>query len=326
MAELQRRSGKGRILRIAAFLAGAGLLGLAAGGAWMKGWWGGDGVSGAGAAKEIVYDLGNGVKLTLCWCPAGVFLIGSPVSEAGRQEDEIQHEVTLSQGFWMAKTETTQEQWEAVMSGNPSAYRGERLPVDSVTWEEATAFAAACTERLQREGKLAAGWEFRLPSEAQWEYGCRAGTTAAYFSGDGEGALRRVGWYDGNSVRKPSRIAGLLQSLPVVGGWIPKGAPTGEPKPAGEKEANGFGLQDMHGNVWEWCEDWYGEYEEGSAVDPVGPSEGDHRVLRGGSWFLDADWCRSAYRAGGRPGYRFRNQGFRVCLVPGPAAEPLLGE
>ncbi|HUF60847.1 MAG TPA: formylglycine-generating enzyme family protein [Verrucomicrobiales bacterium] len=326
MAELQRRSGKRRNPRIAAFLAGVGMLALLAVGDWMKGWQRSDGVSGASAAKEIVYDIGNGVKLTLCWCPAGSFLMGSPPGEAFRIENERQHAVTLSRGFWMAKAETTQEQWEAVMTGNPSAYKGERLPVDSVTWDEAKAFAAACTERLGSQGKLPAGCEFRLPTESQWEYTCRAGSPAAYSSGNDEAALGRAGWYAGNSVRKPSRWVGWLQSLPLIGGRITASAPGGEPKRVGEKEENAFGLQDMHGNVWEWCEDWYGEYGEGAVTDPVGPQVGEYRVVRGGSWDDVAAWCRSAYRDRWGPGGRGWAQGFRVCLVPGPAAEPLAGE
>ncbi len=202
-------------------LGAAALLGTALGililvGGWKWGWSGGKGTT----AEEMLFDLGNGVKLTLCWCPPGTFLMGSPATEAGRKANEIQHEVTLTRGFWMAKTETTQAQWAALMSDNPSHFKGEILPVDSVTWDEAKAFAAALTERLRREEKVEAGWEFCLPSEAQWEYACRAGATTAYFTGDGEGALRREGWYAGNSGRKTSRLAAWLQSLPVIAGWF----------------------------------------------------------------------------------------------------------
>jgi formylglycine-generating enzyme required for sulfatase activity len=266
------------------------------------------------------------VQLTLCWCPAGKFLMGSPLGEAGRNEDERQHAVTLSRGFWMAKTETTQVQWEAVMLGNPSRYRGKRLPVDSVTWDQAKAFAAACTGRMQRDGKLPSGWEFRLPSEAQWEYACRAGTTTAYCGGDLEVALMWVGWYEANAVRRPSKLASWLPSLPVIGDWISGNGPSGEPKRAGEKEANGFGLQDMHGNVWEWCEDMYGDYGEGGAVDPVGAGAGRHQVVRGGAWIIPASGCRSAYRYRWGAGAHHWSLGFRVCLVPVPAADPLGGE
>ncbi len=300
-----------RIVVAAAATVAAGLL---AGGAWKLGWLGAN-----GGIEERVFDLGNGVRMTFCWCPPGTFLMGSPVTEAGRRDNERQHEVTLTRGFWMAKTETTQAQWKALMAHNPSRFQGDRLPVESVTWEEAKAFAAALTDRMRREGKLDAGWEFRLPSEAQWEYACRAGTATAYYTGAGEAALRKAGWYNGNSERKPSRMAGWLRSIPVFERWFP-GNTGGKTWPAGKKEENAFGLQDMHGNVWEWCEDLYGEYGEGGVVDPIGPREGPPlRVMRGGSWDFVPDDCRSAWRDGHWPGNRWNFQGFRVCLVPGPA-------
>ncbi|HUF61363.1 MAG TPA: formylglycine-generating enzyme family protein, partial [Verrucomicrobiales bacterium] len=218
-------------------------------------------------------------------------------------------------------TETTQAQWAALMPDNPSIFKGESLPVDNVTWDEAKAFAAALTERMRREGMLDPGWEFRLPTEAQWEYACRAGTRMAYHTGDGEEALHKAGWYSGNSERKPSRMGEWLRSIPVFEGWFP-GNTGAKPWPAGKKEENAFGLQDMHGNVWEWCEDVHGEYGAGSVVDPIGPSTGSGRVLRGGSWNLVAAWCRSASRLGYGPGDRGDYRGFRVCLLPGPAAEP----
>ncbi len=292
---------------------------LLLGGAWKRGWFGG---AEKGTAQEMVFDLGNGVKMTLCWCPPGAFMMGSPATEAGREANEVQHEVTLTQGFWMAKTETTQGQWTALMSDNPSIFKGGSLPVDSVSWDEAKAFAVALTERVRREGKLDAGWEFRLPSEAQWEYACRAGTATAYFTGDGEKALQRAGWYAGNSGAKPSRVEGWLDTLPLITGWF-KGKREGKTRPAGKKGENAFGLQDMHGNVWEWCEDGYGAYGAGSVVDPIGRQDGPDRVIRGGSWGNFAAGCRSAFRGRGWPGIRFGTEGFRVCLVPGPAAEPL---
>ncbi len=315
-----RTSRKRRVL-IAAAVVGTVLGILLLGGAWKWGWFGGKGTTAGITVEERVFDLGHGVKLALCWCPPGTFLMGSPAAEAGRWANELQHEVTLTRGFWMAKTETTQAQWGALMSGNPSRFKGGSLPVENVTWDEAKAFAAALTERLRQEGRLGLEWEFRLPGEAQWEYACRAGTTTAYFTGDGEKALQRAGWYYGNSGAKTSRFEVWLQTLPVFGGWF-KGKSAGKTWPAGKKEENAFGLQDMHGNVWEWCEDWYGEYVEGSVVDPVGPQDGPYRVIRGGSWFFDAVGCRSAVRNWDLPVYRFGDLGFRVCLVPGPAAEP----
>ncbi len=289
-------------------------------GAWKSGWFGGN-----RAIEERVFDLGNGVELNLCWCPPGTFLMGSPATEAGRDEDEVQHEVTLTQGFWMAKTETTQAQWEALRPDNPSHFKGDRLPVESVSWDESKAFAATLTERLRQEGKLEPGWEFRLPTEAQWEYACRAGTSTAYHTGDSEQALHKAGWYSGNSERKPSRIGEWLRSLPLIGGWYTgKMGGGGETKPVGGKAENVFGLQDMHGNVWEWCADWYGDYRSGGVVDPLGPANGPFRVIRGGFLGNDAAWCRSAFRDPHWPGNRWNYQGFRVCLVSGPTvAEPV---
>ncbi len=313
----QPRASRKRKALVATALVGTVLGILLFGGAWKWGWFGGK-----GAIEERVFDLGNGVKLTLCWCPPGTFLMGSPASEAGRQANEVQHEVTLTEGFWMAKTETTQAQWLALMSGNPSHFQGDRLPVERVSWEEGKGFAAALTDRMRREGKLDPGWEFRLPTEAQWEYACRAGTTTAYYTGDNEQALHEAGWYSGNSDRKPSRMGVWVRSIPVFAGWV-KGITGRQTWPAGKLEENAFGLQDMHGNVWEWCEDVYGEYGEGKVLDPIGPREGPDRVIRGGSWHTPAVFCRSAYRAWGGPDFRYNYLGFRVCLVPGPAAEPL---
>ncbi|HUF62884.1 MAG TPA: formylglycine-generating enzyme family protein [Verrucomicrobiales bacterium] len=317
----QPRAGRTRRTVIATALVGIVVGIVLPVGAWKWGWFGGNEKD---TAQERVFDLGNGVELTLCWCPPGKFLMGSPATEAGRREDEVQHEVTLTQGFWMAKTETTQAQWKALMPDNPSAFQGDRLPVESVHWDEAKGFAAALTARMRREGKLVPGWKFRLPTEAQWEYACRAGTSTAYYTGDGEEALRKAGCYDGNSERKPSRMGEWLRSIPVFEGWFP-GNTGRKTWPAGKKEENAFGLQDMHGNVGEWCEDGYREYGDGMVVDPLGPREGPVRVIRGGSWAVVAVWCRSACRdAGGRAGGdRFGFLGFRVCLVPGPAAEPV---
>ncbi len=315
------RTSKKRRLLIAIALVVPALGILLLGGAWQWGWFGGKVTTAGTTVKERVFDLGDGVELTLCWCPPGTLLMGSPASEARRVADEIQHEVTSTRGFWMAKTETTKAQWATLKSDNPSYFKGSSLPVERVAWDEAAAFAAALTELLRQEGKLEAGWEFRLPSEAQWEYACRAGTTTAYFTGDGAGALRRAGWYDGNSGARTSRLGEWLRTLPVVAGWFGSKS-GGESKPVGGKAANAFGLHDMHGNVWEWCEDWYGAYGAGKASDPLGPANGPSRVIRGGSWFDGADSCRSASRFGWWPGGRLRYLGFRVCLVPGAAAEP----
>ena len=217
------------------------------------------------------------------WCPPGQFMMGSPTSERGRDSDEVQHEVVLTRGFFLSETECTQGQWEAVMGGNPSYFKGTEWPVEEVSWEEAVEYCRKLTAKQRAEGILADGWEWRLPTEAEWEYAARAGTTGARY-----GKLDTIAWRDGNSG---------IQTHPVK-----------------QKTANAWGLYDMIGNVWEWCSDWYGGYPTGSVTDPTGPSSGSFRVRRGGSW-LGGDWlARSALRSSIVPGDRYDNLGFRPAL------------
>jgi formylglycine-generating enzyme required for sulfatase activity len=199
------------------------------------------------------------------WCPPGQFMMGSPSSEPDRDSDEDQHEVVLTRGFFLSETECTQGQWEAVMGGNPSCYKGTERPVEKVSWEKAVEYCRKLTAKHRAEGILPFGWEWRLPTEAEWEYAARAGTTGPRY-----GELDAIAWYHGNSDYKTDEVKG--------------------------KKANEWGLYDMIGNVWEWCSDWYGEYPTGSVTDPKGPSSGSDRVSRGGSWLLDAEFARSAYR------------------------------
>jgi len=194
------------------------------------------------------------------------------------------HEVTLTKPYYVGKHEVTQEQYAAVMGTNPSNFKGANLPVETVSWDEATEFCKKVSE--------ATGLTVRLPTEAEWEYACRAGTGTAYCSGDEEADLGRVGWYGANS--------------------------NGTTHPVGQKEPNAWGVYDMHGNVWEWCADWYEEYRPGAVVDPQGPGEGQSRVLRGGSWYFSAGNCRSAYRFGSIPDYRNYFIGFRIVVVVAP--------
>ncbi len=194
-------------------------------------------------------------------------------------------EVTISRPFWLGKTEVTQAQWEALMGSNPSYFKGANLPVEQVSWDDAMAFCRKLTERERAAGRLPEGYIYTLPTEAQWEYACRAGTI-----GDYAGNLDAMAWYGANS-----------------------GSST---KPVGQKQANAWGLHDMHGNVWEWCLDWKGDYPGGSVTDPTGPGSGPGRVFRGGSWVNPADFCRSALRLGLTPDYRGHNLGFRLALTP----------
>jgi formylglycine-generating enzyme required for sulfatase activity len=226
--------------------------------------------------------------------PAGTFTMGSPDNEKDRGSDEVQHQVTISRDFYMSKYEVTQGEWKAVMGSDPSYFKGGDLPVESVSWYDAVAYCNALSEK---EGLTPAytingtsvTWNksangYRLPTEAEWEYACRAGTTTAYYSGK---RVDSAGWYGNNSGSKPH--------------------------PVGEKTANKWGLHDTHGNVREWCWDWYGNYDKGSQTDPTGTASGTIRVLRGGSWLNIAEFLRSAHRYGGTPGGGSIHHGFRVC-------------
>jgi formylglycine-generating enzyme required for sulfatase activity len=193
--------------------------------------------------------------------------------------------VTLTKGFWMGVTPVTQAQWRAVLGSNPSYFKGDDRPVESVSWDDCQAF---CRGLGRRTGK-----PVRLPMEAEWEYACRAGTATAYPGGDGEQALQGVGWYRANS--------------------------GGQTQPVGRKAPNAFGLYDLHGNVWEWCADRPADegHGQGESSGPADPRPGLGRVLRGGSWFNKAAFCRAACRYYGGPASRANGCGARVCLLTG---------
>lgn len=230
--------------------------------------------------KSIHVKLPGDVIMKFCYCPPGSFTMGSPESEKDRSGDEDQVQVRISKGFWMGQTEVTQGQWAALMGSNPSSFKGDDLPVETVSWEDAQGFIS----KLNQSVVLPAGWKYALPSEAQWEYACRAGTESVFHFGDVlEGTqANRVG-------KRTTKV--------------------------GNYAANPWGLHDMHGNVWEWCADWYGEKYSGG-TDPVGASSGANRVLRGGSWYCDAADCRAAVRLSNVPGHRRHNVGVRPALVP----------
>ena len=211
----------------------------------------------------------NGVEFAFRWCPPGTFMMGAPSSEEGRDDDETQHKVTLKKGFWMMETEVTQKQWKAIMGNNPSYFKGDDLPVEQVSWNDCQDFCKKCLEL---------GMSVQLPTESQWEYACRAGSTSAYF------------W--GNALNGDK--ANCDGSYPC--GTTIKGKYVGKTTPVGSYEANAWGLYDMHGNVWEWCQDWKADYPGGSVTDPVGPKNGVYRIVRGGSWRRNARGCRSAFR------------------------------
>jgi formylglycine-generating enzyme required for sulfatase activity len=246
--------------------------------------------------KNGTISLPDGVALDMIWINPGTFIMGSPTDELGRQDSEIPHQVTLTKGYWLGKYEVTQAQYKAIMKVNPSEFKGADLPVEMVSWYDAMEFCEKLTEIEKAAGRLPAGYEYALPTEAQWEYACRAGTTTALNSGKNLSAqyecpeMDEVGWYVGNS--------------------------DGMTHPVGQKQPNAWGLYDMHGNVHEWCLDWYGDYPTSSVTDPTGPARGSDRVVRGGSWINYADYCRSAYRNGGRPDSRYLDCGFHVALAP----------
>jgi formylglycine-generating enzyme required for sulfatase activity len=242
--------------------------------------------------------------------------MGSPDSEPARWNQEgPQTRVTLSQGFWMGKHEVTQGEYLAVMGSNPSYFTtangyGTDLsrPVETVSWHEAVAYCAALTARERAAGRLPAGYEYRLPTEAQWEYACRAGTTTPF--------------HYGNALRSGMANFYGPYEYPPCGGstWYcynPSGIYLGRTTSVGSYAPNAWGLYDMHGNVWEWCQDWYGVYGGVPVTDPQGPATGSYRVFRGGGWDSYANYCRSAFRYGGNPACRGSSIGFRVVLAPG---------
>ena len=237
-----------------------------------------------GLSKPFVAgDRGRAGDLAVRWVPSGRFTMGSPSSERERGFDEEQHEAVLTRGFFLAETECTQGQWESVMGGNPSRFKGSDRPVEQVSWGEAVEYCRKLTAKQRAEGILADGWEWRLPTEAEWEYAARAGTAGARY-----GELDAIAWWSDNSGNETHSVS--------------------------QKAANAWGLQDMIGNVWEWCSDWYGDYPTGIVTDPMGPSSGSNRVYRGGSWFIVARYARSADRYWFGPGLRGGNLGFRPAL------------
>ncbi len=240
-----------------------------------------------GWAKEIIHEK-TGIELV--YIPAGTFTMGSPTDEAGRSDDEVQHRVTISKGFYMGKYEVTQAQWEKIMETNPSGFKGGSLPVEQVSWDDCQGF---CTK---------AGGRLRLPTESEWEYACRAGTTGAY---GGTGKLDEMGWYYENSgTERLSDASWDFEKLT---------SNHCQTHPVGQKQPNAWGLYDMNGNVCEWCADWCVPYSDND-TDPNGAESGSLRVYRGGSWGHATQHCRSAYRNRGEPGFRFYSLGFRVVL------------
>ena len=223
-----------------------------------EGWTVEDGTPGFGGHAKKLKDPKTGITFILV--EPGEFMMGSLVQ--------------LTKPFYLGETEVTQAQWEKMMGNAPSYFKGDTLPVEQVSWND-------CQEYLKN-----AGSGYRLPTEAEWEYACRAGTKTRFHSGNSDFNLASAAWYKNNSGK---------QTHPVA-----------------QRQANAWGFYDMHGNVWEWCADWVGDYPQGVVEDPQGPSSGTFRVLRGGSWDCTPRYCRSAFRGSFKPDYRFSSYGFRV--------------
>lgn len=276
--------------------------------------------SAVSAGKAFSADCGNGVKLELLPVPAGAFTMGSPSDEEGRFGNEAQAYVNITKPFWLGKTEITQAQWQAVMGNNPSFFKGDsNLPVECVSWNDAMDFCKKLTAKARAAGTLPANVEFTLPTEAQWEYACRAGTTSRFCFGDEESSLRVFGnYYDKSGDKKydaefrQKNNWKLSPDTTYDDGFV-------ETAPVASFRQNAWGFYDMHGNVWEWCLDYYDPTLSGGN-DPCratsGSGEyGSNRVYRGGSWFRPVRNSRSAYRGGNAPGFRVRDVGFRVVAV-----------
>ena len=267
--------------------------------------------------RPMSVDLGGGVKMEFLWIPPGEFLMGSPDEEAGGFDNERPlHRVRITQGFWMAKFEVTQIQWQRVMSNNPSYFQnaGPNAPVEQVSWHDGQDFLTRLNAECGARNPALGAVTFRLPTEAEWEYACRAGTTTALYSGpltlrgvnDGP-ELDEIAWYGGNSEVE-------YEGAVDASAWPQKqhAYSLAGTHPVGGKKPNDWGLYDMLGNVWEWCQDSYGKYPSDDLTDPAGPGAGSARVVRGGSWRGEPRLCRSANRDWNNPGLRHLSFGFRV--------------
>ncbi|MBN1654623.1 MAG: formylglycine-generating enzyme family protein [Deltaproteobacteria bacterium] len=270
-------------------------------------WAGGYGRDGFGYFAELVW---GDLAYVMRFIPAGVFMMGSPGRELGRFSDEGPlHRVVIEEGFWLGETPLTQGFYQAITKNNPSHFKGDsQRPAEKVSWEDSQTFCQMLDKMLQENLPDAADWQARLPSEAEWEYACRAGTRTALYNEkeltSERGScpnLDELAWYDANS--------------------------DGTTHPVKQKAANQFGLYDMLGNVWEWCEDdWHGDYQnapaDGSAWVEPGDRQGRFRVLRGGSWLDYARRCRSAHRRRNVTGNRDDILGFRLVLAPSLRGNP----
>ena len=223
----------------------------------------------------------NGIKYSMVWVEGGTFRMGATSEQGSDAESDEKpvHSVTLS-GYYIGKTEVTQALWKVVMGSNPSSCKGDNLPVEQVSWND-------CQKFIRKLNSLT-GQNFRLPTEAEWEFACRGGNNSRGYKYSGSNYIDNVAWYDGNSGDKTH--------------------------PVGTKAPNELGIYDMTGNVWEWCADWYGDYSSGAQTNPKGPYDGSCRVNRGGGWGSLARLCRSSNRCYSYPTYRDGSLGLRLAL------------
>lgn len=238
------------------------------------------------AAQASSKNYTNSIGMKFVLIPSGSFMMGADLNfEDGYKNETPQHRVTISRAFYLGKYEVTQQQWVKIMGNNSSKFKGRTRPVEQVSWNDAQRF-------INKLNAAEGGKHYRLPTEAEWEYACRAGTDTAYSFGDDADQLGNYAWFDGNSGNKTH--------------------------PVGQRQANPWGLHDMHGNVWEWVQDIYAEkaYGNHSGRDPIYTGSGSNRVDRGGSWYSSAGYTRCANRDNGDPGGRYSNLGFRVARTP----------
>ncbi len=243
-------------------------------------------------AEQPKEKITNSLGMAFVLIQPGKFIMGSPENEIGRFTGEIPHAVNLTNPFYIQTTEVTQAQWKSVMGKNPSSQKGcgDNCPVEQVSWQDAQQFVQKLNQKEDTD-------KYRLPTEAEWEYACRAGSTAAFSNGGiteldcgNDANLDQIGWYCGNAKDQIHPVA--------------------------QKKPNAWGLYDMHGNVQEWCQDWFGVYPYDEVNNPKGPTKGSYRAMRGGTWYSPARDLRCASRFGSPPHYRFRHIGFRVCMTP----------
>lgn len=247
------------------------------------------------AGEERKFEIAPGVSIVMCWIPPGEFLMESPKDDVDRQENERRHFVKITRGYWLAKTQTTQDEWEAVMEDNPSHFRGRNLPVEFVRWNDVCGNESRTGGFLAAINLMASGGErFDLPTEAQWEYAARAGIEGQY-----PGDLGEIAWYGENS--------------------------DGMTHPVDQKKSNRWGLHDMLGNVWEWCVSRHDEYPDGAVADPLEPASVSSQALRGGCWDDPEIFPFVAFHFrdyGGYPDYRGSNIGFRLARNLVPSEQP----